>query len=83
MSKGTKTEAQQAAYFDDVEKCVEYAHRINPKLQVMQVSATSGAGMAEWIAWLLQGLDRARAARRDNVELLKQRIAELEAQLAE
>jgi len=49
----------------------------------MQVSATSGAGMAEWIAWLLHGLDRARAARRDNVELLKQRIAELEAQLAE
>ncbi len=67
----------------DVEKCVEYAHRINPKLQVMQVSATSGAGMAEWVAWLLQGLDRARTARRDNVELLKQRIAELEAQLAE
>lgn len=66
----------------DVDKCVDYARRVNPKLQVMQLSATSGQGMEAWLDWLLAGLERARAAREANVELLKRRIAELEAQLA-
>ena len=66
----------------DVAKCVDYAHRVNPKLEVMQVSATSGQGMDAWLAWLLAGLGGAQAARLQNVDLLKRRIAELEAQLA-
>ncbi|MEW5786738.1 MAG: hydrogenase nickel incorporation protein HypB [Pseudomonadota bacterium] len=66
----------------DVEKCVDFARRVNPKLQVMQVSATSGQGMEEWIDWLLAGLGQSRVAREANVELLKKRIAELEARLA-
>jgi hydrogenase nickel incorporation protein HypB len=66
----------------DVDKCIEYARRVNPKLQVLQVSATSGAGMQAWLTWLTAGLDGARSARQQNVELLKQRIAELEIQLA-
>ena len=66
----------------DVAKCVDYAHRVNPKLEVMQVSATSGQGMDAWLAWLLAGLGKAQAARLQNVDLLKRRIAELEAQLA-
>jgi hydrogenase nickel incorporation protein HypB len=66
----------------DVAKCIEYARRVNPKLQVIQVSATSGAGMDEWQDWLLAGLAGARSARQQNVELLKRRIAELEGQLA-
>ena len=65
----------------DVEKCIEYARRINPKLTVLQVSATSGAGMQDWLDWLLAGQAAASRARQDNVELLKQRIAELETQL--
>lgn len=65
----------------DVEKCIEYAQRVNPKLQVMQVSATSGAGMDAWLGWLLSGLETAKAMRQQNVALLKKRIAELEAQL--
>ncbi|CAG0912159.1 unnamed protein product, partial [Cyprideis torosa] len=32
----------------DVERCIEYARRINPGIQVLQVSATSGAGMDDW-----------------------------------
>ncbi len=67
----------------DVAKCVEYARRVNPKLQVMQVSASTGAGLERWLAWLTEGLDAAIAARNRNVDLLKRRIAELEAQLAE
>jgi hydrogenase nickel incorporation protein HypB len=61
---------------------VEYARRVNPKLQVIQLSATSGTGMDEWLEWLTAGLERARDARLQNVDLLKRRIAELEAQLA-
>jgi len=70
-------------YLDfDVEQCIAHARRVNPRLQVMQVSATSGAGLAAWLDWLLAGLDGARAARAANVDLLKRRVAELEAQLA-
>jgi hydrogenase nickel incorporation protein HypB len=61
---------------------VEFARRVNPKLEVMQVSATSGAGMEEWLGWLLAGLAQAKGAREANVDLLKKRIAELEAALA-
>ncbi|HEY0722347.1 MAG TPA: hydrogenase nickel incorporation protein HypB [Gammaproteobacteria bacterium] len=42
----------------DVARCIEYARRINPSLQVMQLSATSGAGMAEWLAWLEGGVKK-------------------------
>lgn len=40
-------------YLDfDVERCIEYAKQVNPNIQVMQLSATSGEGMPEWINWL-------------------------------
>ena len=36
----------------DVARCVEYARRVNPGIKVLQVSATSGEGMASWYQWL-------------------------------
>ena len=66
----------------DVARCEDYARRVNPGLQVLHVSATRGEGMDAWLDWLTQGLQAARAKRENNVELLKQRIAELEARLA-
>ena len=36
----------------EVERCIEYAHRINPRIRVLQVSATTGEGMASWYQWL-------------------------------
>jgi hydrogenase nickel incorporation protein HypB len=36
----------------DVAKCIEYARRVNPGLQVLQVSATSGEGMQHWYEWI-------------------------------
>jgi hydrogenase nickel incorporation protein HypB len=42
----------------DVEKCIEYAQRVNPKLIVFQVSASSGTGMEAWLTWLLNGINR-------------------------
>ncbi len=36
----------------NVELCIDYARRINPRIKVLQLSARSGAGMADWYAWL-------------------------------
>jgi hydrogenase nickel incorporation protein HypB len=36
----------------DVEACVASARRINPRIKVLQVSATTGAGMEEWYRWI-------------------------------
>ena len=66
----------------DVDQCIEYARRINPKMEVLKISAVSGEGMERWLAWLTEGVDVASAARQQNINLLKKRIAELEAQLA-
>lgn len=36
----------------DVERCIEYARRVNPTIKVLQVSATSGQGMDSWYRWI-------------------------------
>ncbi len=36
----------------DVEVCIANAKRVNPNIQVIQLSATSGEGMDAWLAWL-------------------------------
>lgn len=66
----------------NVPLCIEYARRINPHIQVMPVSALSGDGMEEWLAWVEAGLAKAREQKRQVVEALKRRIAALEAELA-
>ncbi|MEH2353845.1 hydrogenase nickel incorporation protein HypB [Nostoc sp.] len=38
----------------DVKKCIEYAEEVNPKIQIFQVSATTGAGLENWYAWLTE-----------------------------
>ncbi len=44
----------------DVERCIAYAREVNPGIEVLQVSAETGAGMPAWYAWL-----HARAAAPD------------------
>ena len=40
-------------YLDfDVEKCMEYARRVNPGIQILQVSARTGEGMNDWYDWI-------------------------------
>jgi hydrogenase nickel incorporation protein HypB len=40
-------------YIDfNVEQCIEYARRINPRIKVLQLSARTGEGMPAWHAWL-------------------------------
>jgi hydrogenase nickel incorporation protein HypB len=36
----------------DVERCLGYARRVNPKIRVMQLSAMRGDNLAEWYTWL-------------------------------
>ncbi|WP_347906070.1 hydrogenase nickel incorporation protein HypB [Pseudomonas purpurea] len=36
----------------DVDACIAFARRINPEIEVMQLSATSGEGLERWYAWL-------------------------------
>jgi hydrogenase nickel incorporation protein HypB len=36
----------------DVQRCIEAARRVNPAIEVLQLSATTGEGMNEWLAWL-------------------------------
>jgi len=44
----------------DVERCLANARRVNPAIEIVQVSATSGEGMDGWLAWIEHG---ARVAR--------------------
>ncbi len=40
-------------YLDfDVEQCLEYARRVNPAIEIIEVSAKTGTGMEEWTRWL-------------------------------
>jgi len=66
----------------DVDRCIAYARRINPAMEVMQVSATKGDGMDHWTNWVRLHAVTARHARTDQVAALKRRVAELEGALA-
>jgi hydrogenase nickel incorporation protein HypB len=66
----------------DVEQCIAYARQVNPEIEVMQVSATTGQGMDAWLAWVRAGVRRAREAQLSTVEGLRQRVSELEDRLA-
>ncbi|RPH28828.1 hydrogenase nickel incorporation protein HypB [Buttiauxella warmboldiae] len=36
----------------DVDKCLDYARQVNPDIEIILVSATSGEGMEQWLNWL-------------------------------
>ena len=66
----------------DMERCLAYARRVNPGMTILPVSATTGAGLDAWIAWLRQGAAAADAGRRQTVATLRRQVAELEARIA-
>ena len=47
----------------DLDACVANARRVNPQIEVMRVSATTGEGLGGWIAWLRAGARASQAAR--------------------
>ena len=60
----------------DVDAAIAYAQRVRPGLRVLQVSAKTGAGLAEWLAWLEAGLAAAGARRGAGVAAPRPRVAE-------
>jgi hydrogenase nickel incorporation protein HypB len=66
----------------DIAKAVEYAHRVRPGLEVIEVSSTTGAGFDRWLAWLAQGLDAAGVRRDGDAAAPRPGVAEPEAKLA-
>jgi hydrogenase nickel incorporation protein HypB len=53
----------------DVDRCIEYARRVNPRIEVIQLSARSGEGMEHWLEWI-EG---------ERSTMLRDRLASLEA----
>lgn len=53
----------------DVERCIEYIHRIKPGVDIMQVSARSGEGMETWCGWIKDQAKTATA--RDGQEIVQ------------
>jgi hydrogenase nickel incorporation protein HypB len=39
----------------DVAKCTAYAQQVNPRIRILQVSATTGEGMQDWYNWITAG----------------------------
>ncbi len=64
-----------------VDAAIEFARRVNPGIEVIQVSATTGQGMDEWLAWIEVGARDTVTKKLATVDALKRRVAELEAQL--
>lgn len=62
----------------DVDACIEYARRVNPEIEVIQLSARSGEGMDAWLEWIHE---RRSARIRQRIAGLKQQAQALEALL--
>ncbi|GIL05960.1 MAG: hydrogenase accessory protein HypB [Betaproteobacteria bacterium] len=65
----------------DVARAIDDARRVNPKIEVLQISATAGTGFDAWLDWIRRGAAAARKAREHDVAALKRRVAELEARV--
>jgi len=57
----------------DLEQALEFAHRVNPSLHSISLSATTGEGFDAWLVWISERLKAIKA----------ERIRELEAMLAQ
>ena len=42
----------------DVPRCIEGARRVNPEIEVIELSATTGAGIDVWLHWLEHAMGR-------------------------
>ena len=71
----------------DVARCIELARRVNPGIEVIQLSATTGEGMDAWLHWLDHRMghdhhhhhhDEAHGSE----TALRERVRQLEAELA-
>jgi hydrogenase nickel incorporation protein HypB len=70
----------------DVARCLALARRVNPAIEVIQLSATTGEGMDAWLHWLEHAMDLRHHHPHDepaaDEAALRQRVQQLEAELA-
>ena len=62
----------------DMARCKAFARRVNPGIEILELSATTGEGMDAWLHWLL-----ANEHDHPTTDALLARIAHLEAELAQ
>ena len=62
----------------DVQACMANARRINPNITILQLSARTGQGMEDWLAWIAQGRNTAIAKR---ITVLESKLAAAKANL--
>ena len=64
-------------YLDfDVERCIEYAKRVNPDIKIIQLSAKSGEGMDQWIDWISH---KRASSIESRIQILQQQIEQFKA----
>jgi len=75
----------------DVARCIDLARRVNPAIEVIQLSATTGEGMDAWLHWLDHAMgvghphhhDHHHDAPVSEEAALRERVKQLEAELAQ
>ncbi len=63
----------------EVARCLDYARRVNPDIEILQLSARTGDGMEAWLDWVRRGQ---RAALAQQVDRLEADLAAARARLA-
>ena len=76
----TKTDLLPHLSFD-MARCKAYARRVNPGIEIIELSASTGEGMSTWLDWLLDEPAETRASATPGA--LQDRIKQLEAELAQ
>ena len=76
----TKTDLLPHLNFD-MARCKAYARRVNPGIEIIELSASTGEGMRVWLDWLLDEPAETKALATPTV--LQNRIQQLEAELAQ
>jgi hydrogenase nickel incorporation protein HypB len=62
----------------DVELAIENVRRVNPGIEIIRVSATTGEGLADWLAWIARERGAIAAKRPENRQSLKNGMVNLE-----
>lgn len=47
----------------DVDRCLAFARQVNPQIQILRLSAQTGEGMGDWLAWIERERAKALATR--------------------